>query len=194
MTQAMNQTPAPSGRLKLLLVGAVFAVPLIVAAFMYYGDQNLAPTGRTNAGELLEPFVNLNERRAGFSEELTERRWALIYLDRAACGESCRDALYRMRQSRLMLGNDMTRMARIFLHGDIAPDRVFLDREHAGLTTISDDGLSELLDQKRPDGLQPGGLFLVDPLGNLVMYFAADLEPDDMVGDIEHLLELSRIG
>ena len=190
----MNPTPTSSGRLKLLLIAAVFAVPLIVAAFMYYGDQRLAPTGRTNAGELLEPFVDLNERRPGFSEDLAERRWALIYLDRGSCTEPCRDALYRMRQSRLMLGNDMTRMARIFLHGDIPPDTVFLDREHAGLITISDAGLSELLDQKRPEGLKSGGLFLVDPLGNLVMYFAADLEPDDMVGDIEHLLELSRIG
>lgn len=190
----MTEEPATTGRLRLLLVAAVFAVPLILAAWIYYSDGRLTPGGRTNAGALLEPIVNVNEARPAFSEDLAGRRWALIYLHRGTCEDACREALYRMRQSRLMLGNDMTRMARIFLHGDIAPDRVFLDREHAGLITISDDGLGELLDQKRPAGLQPGGLYLVDPLGNLVMYFAADLEPEDMVGDIEHLLELSRIG
>ena len=107
---------------------------------------------------------------------------------------ACREALHRMRQSRLMLGNDMPRVARIFLHGDIGPDTVWLGEQHNGLTTISNQGLSDVLDRKRPDGSAPHGLFLADPLGNLVMYFAADLAPKDMVSDLEHLLKLSRIG
>jgi hypothetical protein len=42
--------------------------------------------------------------------------------------------------------------------------------------------------------LPAGGYYLVDPLGNLVMYFRPDLDPSDMVDDIKHLLRLSRIG
>ena len=183
-----------SGRRTLLAIAGVFLVPLAVAAWMYYGGAKFVPEGRTNAGALLTPIVNLNDQRNDFSESLAGERWALVYLDRGMCADACREALYRMRQSRLMLGNDMTRVVRIFLHGDNAPDRVFLDREHAGLITTSDVDLGALLDRKRPRDLPPGGLYLVDPLGNLVMYFAADLEPHNMVEDIEHLLELSRIG
>ena len=77
----------------------------------------------------------------------------------------CRNALYCMRRLRLML----TRVARILLHGDIGPDRVCPDEQHEGLISISNEGSSTVLDLKRPDGLGPGELFLVDPLGKLVM-------------------------
>lgn len=193
----MSDGSLKRGRLKLGLVALVFVAPLIAAAWMFYGDSGWQPVGRTNHGHLLEPIVNLNELPGQpplKSLAATGGRWLLIYANDGACLAPCREALYRMRQARLMLGNDMTRVARIFLHGDIGPDKVWLDEEHKGLITISNAGLNDTLNLKRPASLGSGGLFLVDPLGNLVMYFAADLAPDDMVGDIEHLLELSHIG
>ncbi len=184
------------GRVTLFLIALVFLGPLGVAAWMYFGDRAWQPAGRSNFGRLLAPVVNLNEqaRLDALSNGSTERRWALIYANREPCLDACRDALYRLRQSRLMLGKDRPRLVPVFLHGDSRPDKVFLDSEHKGLITIKNAGLSDLLDDSRPDDLSPGGLFLVDPLGNLVMYFAPDLEPKDMISDIEHLLELSRIG
>jgi hypothetical protein len=40
----------------------------------------------------------------------------------------------------------------------------------------------------------PGGIYLIDPLANLVMYFPPDLGPRELVDDVKHLLRLSRIG
>ncbi len=60
--------------------------------------------------------------------------------------------------------------------------------------TINDQDLGDFLRAKQPQELPPGGLFLVDPLGNLVMYFSAEVAPGDMVEDIKHLLDLSQIG
>ena len=54
--------------------------------------------------------------------------------------------------------------------------------------------LSALLSDKKPTDLRDGGYFLVDPLGNLVLYFPPDIDPSDMVDDIKRLLRLSRIG
>jgi hypothetical protein len=97
-----------------------------------------------------------------------------------------------------MLGNDMHRLIRVFLHGELAPDRVFADEfiaeHHPGLQIIGDQDFGELLAASRPPQLPAGGFFLVDPLGNLVMYFPPNLDPRDMVEDIRHLLDLSRIG
>jgi hypothetical protein len=93
-----------------------------------------------------------------------------------------------------MLGNEMNRVGRVFLHGATPVDTVFLQEQHAGLITITDTGLQELLARKRPEQLQAGGIFLLDPLGNLIMYFSPDINPGDMVDDIKHLLDLSRIG
>ena len=198
----MNSPTA--GRARLLLIAAVFLGPLVAAAWLYYSGQGLQPEGRTNAGRLLEPIVNVNEALAALGGETptmssltggaSAGNWVLVYRGTGACAEACETALYRMRQSRLMLGRDMTRLVRVFLHGDISPDKVLVETEHEGLITISNRGLDGVLDRKRPADLAPGGLYLIDPLGNLVMYFTAELPPEAMVEDIEHLLDLSRIG
>ncbi len=188
-----------SGRLRLGLLAALFLGPLMAAAWLYYSGGSLAPAGRTNSGALLEPIVNVGEALptaslSALSGGETDGRWSLVYLNNGVCAEDCEAALYKMRQSRKMLGRDMTRLARLFLHGESAPDKVLLDTEHDGLVTIRNSGLEQILDRLRPADLAPGGLFLIDPLGNLVMYFPGELEPAEMVADIEHLLDLSRIG
>jgi hypothetical protein len=189
---------SPSGRLQILLVGLLFVVPLIVAAWLYY-DGSLRPAGRSNHGAILEPIVNLQDAVPDSpAAELWQDHWLLVYSYDGECGAECRDALYTLRQSRLMLGNDMHRLIRVFLHGELAPDRVFVDEfvaeHHPGLRIVGDEDFGELLAASRPEQLPAGGFFLVDPLGNLVMYFPPDLDPRDMVEDIQHLLDLSRIG
>lgn len=183
------------GIVQLLLLALVFFLPLLLAWWLYFEGRSLAPEGRTNHGELLEPFVNVAEALpASELAALSGDDWLLVYVHRDACGEECREALVRLRQSRLMLGPDMDRVARVFLHGPVPPDRVLLEREHPGLTALEDAEAAALMTRERPEGLPPGGLYLVDPLGNLVMYFSPEIAPRDMVDDIEHLLELSRIG
>ena len=190
----MTEPEARKGRVQLLLIALVFFGPLGVAAWMYFGQLG-APEGRSNHGALLEPIVNLAEAVPG-SPVLAgaDGAWVLLYANSAVCGDSCKQALYTARQSRTMLGREMDRVVRVFLHGESAPDRVFLTAEHQGLITIEDASLAGLLENKRPAELPAGGYFLIDPLGNLVMYFEPDVDPRDMVDDIKHLLRLSRIG
>ena len=191
----MSDAPRKSGRVQLLLIAAVFIGPLIVAAWLYSGGSTMQPTGRSNHGALLEPIVNLaDEVPDSTAVERFERAWILLYMNVSECDEGCRDALYASRQVRLMLGKEMDRVSRVFLHGDTPPDTVFLAEEHPGLITIEDSGLESLLNNKKPADVPAGGYFLIDPHGNLVMYFRPDLDPADMVDDIKHLLKLSRIG
>jgi hypothetical protein len=189
-------TPRKSARSQLLLIAAVFFGPLIVAAWMYYGGHFVRSSSGSNYGALLEPIVNLSDELPD-SELLNEGSgmWLLLYSsDASSCAQACRDALYTMRQGRLMLGKEQSRLMRGFLHGDSLPDKVFLADEHQGLVTTQDASLSRLLNNKKPAELPDGGYFLVDPLGNLVMYFRPDIDPSEMVDDIKHLLRLSRIG
>jgi hypothetical protein len=183
------------GRFQLLLISSVFFGPLILAAWLYFSGAGLQPAGRTNHGELLLPLASIHDTlpESAIHEHLGGS-WLLIYSNSGLCEEACEYALYTLRQSRVMLGKDMDRLVRVFLHGDSAPDRVFLADEHAGLITLRDSGFSNLLKNKKPAESSAGGYYLVDPLGNLVMYFRPDIEPGDMVEDIKHLLELSRIG
>ena len=191
----MREQQKSSGRLQLVLIAAVFFGPLLIAVWLYYGGASLQPAARANHGALLEPIVNLTDALpASPLHEQQNAEWLLLFQELGACGEDCRIGLYTIRQSRLMLGKEMDRVGRIFLHGETALDTVFLANEHQGLITLEDSALSELLNTKKPDGLRAGGYYLIDPQGNLVMYFPPELAPRDMVDDIKHLLKLSRIG
>jgi hypothetical protein len=184
------------GRLQLLLIAAVFLGPLLIAALLYFQGSQLQPAGRTNHGALLESYINVREQLSGLpiGNNRGSSSWLLLYPNPDLCDDGCRNALYTLRQSRLMLGKEMDRLQRVFLHGDTAPDTVFVAEEHQGLITIEGGDLARLLNNKRPAVLPAGGYFLIDPLGNLVMYFRPDIDPADMVDDIKHLLRLSRIG
>ena len=185
---------APRGRLQLLLIAAVFFGPLLVATWMYQSGA-LVPEGRSNFGELLEPVTRLEDAVPGSPAiELADGRWLMLYKNEGHCDDTCFEALYKMRQTRQMVGREMERLQRVFLHGETVPDRVVLEGEHPGLITITDKRLASLLEAKRPGDAPPGGIYLIDPLSNLVMYFPPDLDPRDMVDDMKHLLKLSQIG
>lgn len=189
----MNGEAGRSGRMQLLLIAVVFFGPLIGAAWLYYGGDSLQPETRANHGALLEPIVNLHELVPD-SAVLGNRAWLLLYANAAVCAEDCRHALYTTRQSRLMLGKEMDRVMRVFLHGAEPPDTLFIAEEHGGLITLQDDALRSVLDNKKPRSLAAGGYYLIDPHGNLVLYFRPDINPRDMVADMKRLLKLSRIG
>ena len=189
-----NDAKKRSGKTQLALIALAFVAPLMLATWMYTSDRWL-PDGGSNYGTILQPIVNLAEHLPTSPVvPLTEQQWLMLYVNSGLCDEGCREALYRLRQSRLMLANEMGRVTRVFLHGESAPDKVFLEEQHAGLITITDTDLEILLADKRPVEQRHGGIFLIDPLGNLVMYFSPDLLPGEMVDDIKHLLRLSRIG
>jgi len=190
-----DRTKQRVGRLQLLLIAAVFLGPLLVAAWMYYQGDSMQPQGRTNHGALLEPIENLADALPDSTiHTFYEQSWVLLYSHDTACDATCKDALYTLRQSRLMLGKEMDRLTRVFLHGNSPPDAVFLADKYAGLMTMEDGNLTKLLNNKKPANLPTNGYYLIDPLGNLVMYFQPDLDPSEMVDDIKRLLKLSRIG
>lgn len=191
----MMQKNSAAGRTQFLLIALVFFGPLIIATWLYFGGAGFQPEGRTNHGELLQPVVDIGDVLPDSSiHGHNDGHWLLVYSNDGVCDETCEYALYTLRQSRLMLGKEMDRLVRVFLHGDSAPDTVFLADEHAGLVNLTDSGFNKLLQNKKPTGLPAGGYYLVDPLGNLVMYFRPDIDPSDMVEDIKRLLKLSRIG
>ena len=189
----MRDPRRTKGRLQFLLIAAMFFGPLLVAAWLYYSGDALQPESRANHGTLLEPIVNLVDTVPG-SPVHDSRAWRLLYAEDGECGQSCRKALYTLRQSRLMLGKEMDRLERVFLHGEHAPDTLLLAEEQEGLVTLRDSALRSVLDNKKPEFLPAGGFYLIDPHGNLVLYFSPDIEPGDMVDDIKRLLKLSRIG
>ena len=114
------------------------------------------------------------------------------------CDPNCRASLVKSRQVRLALDKDMDRVGRIFLYTGIPTGADYLAREHRDLVaaSIEGEGGARLL-AAFPGGdssRTTGKLYVVDPLGNLMMSYPADATPRSILTDLERLLRLSHIG
>lgn len=191
----------PGARLQLLLVVALFALP-VIAAFLW------RPTGYVNRGELVDPARPLDDvglaTPAGEAAPLSALRpkWLLLYVGAGPCGEVCRESLYKMRQVRLTQGDDADRVAYVYVTGAALPaaEQDWLQREHpAAVTRVAGaPALERLAEQLRtPQGTPLQGIhrvYVVDPLGNLMMSYGPEAEPTAMRKDLMRLLRVSQIG
>jgi hypothetical protein len=187
------------GRRQLLLLAALFLLPVAIAFALYYGKL-WRPAGSSTKGELIEPARPLqvtglhaiDGAKAG--GDVFANKWTLIYIGDGACDADCKQALTFARQTRLALNNEMTRVQRVFLATAHCCDREYLGREHPGLVILdaSSPTSQTLLAQFPGDHAQ--SLYIVDPLGNLMMRHEAAKTTKDLLDDLKKLLKLSHIG
>jgi hypothetical protein len=201
----------------LAALAGLFLLPLALAFYTYYAT-GWRPAARTNHGTLITPprplpelslpRVSLERYAAGGGVSATtsasaatsppalfHRKWSLVYVGEGGCDAACRDALYVMRQTRLSLDTDMTRVERVFLVSGECCNRQFLASEHSGLVVVdaSGEAAAQLL-QQFPTTQRGHTLFIVDPLGNLMMSYDARTDPRGLRDDLRKLLRLSQIG
>ena len=202
-TEANKGLPPASGRGALIGLAAMFFVPLLGAFWLYYAG-GLRPAGSTNHGELISPARPLEAANLVTAEgkaargDLLRGKWTLVYVGDGQCDEGCRKALWTMRQTRLLLAEDMDRVQRVFVAEADCCDTVFLNREHPGLETVApaDDAARGWIDQFPRTSSETSGpyIFIIDPLGNLMMRFDSSQNPKGLLQDLEKLLKLSHIG
>ncbi|HTY92573.1 MAG TPA: hypothetical protein VMC02_01715 [Steroidobacteraceae bacterium] len=180
-------------------LAGLFLLPLALSFWLYYG-LHWRPPGTANHGELIEPArplppVSLPDAAGVARSHLFEGHWTLVYVGDGACDADCRSTLYFMRQTRLSLNNEMSRVQRVFLATGGCCDRAYLEREHPGLRVLDASAAAArpLLAQFAPLG-RTRTLYVVDPLGNLMMRYDADLPPSGLLADLKRLLQLSHIG
>jgi hypothetical protein len=116
----------------------------------------------------------------------------------AACDQRCRTGLYDIRQVRLALGKDMSRVQTLLLlNGQPEAEfRRWLGAEHPTMTVGVADPATQaaLLDAFRQPGQVGDWLYVLDPLGNLLMRYKIDVEPRGLLKDLQRLLKWSKIG
>jgi len=174
-----------------VLLFALFFVP-IAASFILYYAIGWHPGGNTSHGELYSPARPLP---AGVSQ-LGEKKWLLVYAGNGACDENCRRSLVFARQTRLSLNQEMTRLATVFLATSACCDRNYLASEHPELALFdaaADPTLAEVA-EALPANDREQSVYVVDPLGNLVMRYDTRTEPRGLLDDLKKLLKLSHIG
>lgn len=194
------RTEAPSSHWKryrvLYAVLAVCAAPVLASYFAYYVAP---PSGRTNYGTLIDPprpvpatlrMTELDGKE--FSFRSLAGKWVMVSASPADCTEPCQSALLQMRQQRLMTGKEQERVERVWLVTDDAPLAASLLRDYAGthITRAPAGAVHELLPldgASSPEGF----VWLVDPMGNVMLRWPRDPEPQKVKKDLARLLTAS---
>ena len=183
----------------LFLVIAACAAPVILSYLTYYV---IKPQSRTNYGDLIDPraypipdlgSAGLDGQPA--SLEQFHGKWILLQVDSADCQQACNQKLYYMRQLRLTQGKDMDRIERVWLITDDAPVDIALMKQYDGthLLRVDPEKLAAWLPVV--EGTKASDhLYMIDPLGNLMMRFPKDPDANKIKKDITRLLKASGIG
>ena len=190
-----------TGRWKLLAVVAVCAFPIIASYFTYY---IIKPTGRNNYGALIDPRLYPIPEAALHVTELDGKasplaqfkgKWVLLQTGPSDCQEACKKKLFDMQQLRLMQGKERERLERVWLVTDDQPLDTLVMREFDGtsMLRVNGDALTAWLPVE-PGGKTSDHFYLIDPLGNLMMRFPKDADPNKIKKDIAKLLKASAIG
>ena len=176
-TKPINPQQQQRGRWKLLMVLAVCAAPMIFSYLTYYVIKPKG--GATNFGTLIDPRAHpipalkattLDAKPA--SLDAFKGKWIMLKTGPAACDKTCMDQMFAIRQVRSMTGKEMERIERVWLVTDAQPLETMLIRELDGMHMLR--APADLVARWLPveaDTKLDDSLFLIDPLGNLMMRF-----------------------
>ena len=184
----------------LYLLLAVCVAPVVASYTAYY---LLPPSGRTNYGALVEPQRPLPalslQRLDGTPVAAASLRgsWLMVQIGGGACDAACERRLWQMRQVRLTTGKDADRVQRVWLIIDEAPLATSVMREYDGtlfLRARADEVAAFLPLPAQTGASLADHIWLIDPLGNLMMRWPRDADPSRMKKDLIKLLKVSGIG
>ena len=167
-------------RNKLLWVALVCAAPVVLGSAAYF--LGWSPGASANYGELIAPRL---------IEPLKEFRgkWVLVMFDPGQCDAYCERKLYIMRQVRRAQGKEMDRIERLWVLTDAARPRAEALAASEGTRISRAENVSAAFPGNASDHV-----YLVDPLGNLMMRFPRDPDPSRVIKDLQRLLKYSRFG
>lgn len=187
----MQLTP----RSKFLLLMGVFALPVVAAYLAYFGWR---PAAQTNYGDLLKVTpLQLTAGRAldgaPFNLDALHGKWVMVHVGTARCDAACSWQLYLMRQTRIAQGKEQSRIERLWVLTDAGSPDAALVHDHPGLHVWRPDAAAFVAQfpaiQDRAEHI-----YLIDPLGNLMLRFPAQVDAKRMMKDLRLLLKASQIG
>ena len=197
-----------TSRQALVLLALLFMTPAFVAWVMHNSsEQGWRPEGTTNRGMLIHPARPLTLPAemmiAGEpANDFLQGKWTLLYIGDADCDAVCNENLYKMRQVRTAQNENMRRVQQLYLVQDEAVPaalQTLLDNEYHGMavTLLTADQAEQISPYFLIDGISMQAaerVYIVDPLGNLMMFYPPDANPGGMLKDLKKLLKFSKIG
>lgn len=179
-----------------------FVTPVVAAYGLYF--LGVAPPSYNNNGELLTPVIDIesleltdNEGKVFDRDGITLHKWNMMVFTNADCDDACNKVLHKLRQINIAAGKNSYRLRRFIVHLEKAGsgfqtliDKEYPDARHAN---GKKETIQSALEQVKPD-FDKNDIYLVDPLGNIMMRFTGDQPPKEILHDLKKLFKVSQIG
>lgn len=190
------------GRKTFLGILLAFFGPLALAIFLFANLDMWQPQSTANHGQLMDPvrplsYLQLQQSNGNaLSLEDIRGRWTLVFIGQGACDLLCQTDLFKMRQARAALGRDLVRVQYLYLALDRAASQSAerLQSEHPKLLS----GMVQPANQQQQleafETQAQGNVYLLDPLGNLVLRYDDQSTTKGIIKDLKKLLKVSKIG
>ena len=177
-------------RLFLLLIILSFAGPLILASLMYKYSEYVPIASPKSYGNLIEPVITI-EHQSDLYDLLINKKLIFMYVyENESCDLLCEATFYMMQQVRESVGRERQRISNVAI-----VNKSFINSSNKKIINkYNKIKLLNVIDNSLFDELKKNHLYLVDPLGNIFMYYEKDFNPKGLKKDIKKILKISRIG
>lgn len=177
----------------LLLLLLLFLIPFSIAWLMYHG-HHLLPRGRSNHGTLIQPPFSMTQLNLH-----SHGKWMLLYFNPGLCEKTCQKDLYQLRQIRTATGKNSNRVTRALLsYPKNTTQHLTILKRFPGTQhlIIQKDQFVRVIKTyvKTAYALKARVTYLVDPLGNVILSYPPNTDPNAIFKDLQHLLKVSQIG
>ncbi|MGB0713554.1 MAG: SCO family protein [Gammaproteobacteria bacterium] len=205
MSEELDPQLVRKSRQNLVILWVIFLIPPVGAWLMYHFGGDLVPRATVNKGELYQPARHLelppllDENGKPVPADHFAHLWTLTYVGSSQCDEACLAKLVTIRQVRTAQNQQMGRVGALYLaiDGEVPAD---FDKWHQafgalqlGTTQQRQVVLDQFRKQGEGDDVILGRIYVVDPLGNLMMRYRVDQDPSDIRKDIKKLLRVSAV-
>lgn len=183
----------------ILLLFAMFGLPVVVATLMHSQWVDWQPTSTRNHGKLISPVIEWNADEvvavggASVDRQALQGKWHLVYHIRNQCDEACLESIYWLRQVRLAQDRHVPEIGLMVVHDlDMTEALVAQIREISqDFIIIAGDAASEV------GGLFPtpdngSSRYILDPMANIIMSYETEQVPDDIRKDLGRLLTWTK--
>ena len=199
----LNNTQNPqnaklSGRKVLLILAVVFLLPFTVAALLHVID--LKPSGKSY-GDLIQPPKSLqfpvlkDGQGKSFQSQQWLKKWSVVMVDSTDCAAPCQAKVQLLKQVHTSLNKDIKRVQRVLVvPNDIQGETINeLQKKYPDLIVLAgaDAETVKFAAEFNVTGAQ---VYLVDPLGNLMMSYSEKMDPKGLRSDLTRLLKNSWAG
>ena len=196
-----------------LVMVVLFGLPYAISWYMFYSGDTLFFKEGQSEGTLISPvrlipeFGALDLAGEKVDSQILKGKWSFMVVGPSQCEVLCKETIEMIRQVRLAQAVDRKRVQRLWLLKDNFHNnelKSLVETEHRGLRVLThSDKLSQtlypVLSQK--SALPPYealiedfSIFLIDPLGNLMMYYEPATGGKKVLKDLERLLKYSELG